>query len=74
MLLCLVNFLAYFEAEETTKEEVEREVQHLKNQVLANEKRLVEEERHLEKCKQVWIGFILFILSRGLFDLIAHLF
>lgn len=49
----LVNFLAFFEAEETNKEEIEIEVQNLKHQTIQNEKRLVEEERHLDKCRQV---------------------
>lgn len=53
VLLNLVNFLAYFEAEETHKEEIEEEVQRIKHQVINNEKRLNEEERYLNKCRQV---------------------
>lgn len=52
VLLNLVNFLAYFEAEETHKEEIEEEVQRIKHQVINNEKRLIEEERYLNKCRQ----------------------
>lgn len=54
VLVALVNFLAYFEAEENNKEEIEAEVQNLKHQTIQNEKRLVEEERYLDKCRQVY--------------------
>jgi hypothetical protein len=53
VLLGLVNFLAYFEAEENNKEDIEAEIQCLKNKTLQNEKLLVDKERHLDKCKQV---------------------
>ncbi len=53
VLLTLVNFLAYFEAEESNKEEIEAEMQALKHQTLQNEKKLEEEERRLDKGKQV---------------------
>ncbi len=53
VLLGLVNFLAYFEAEENNKEEIEAEIQCLKNKTLQYEKHLIEEERYLDKCKQV---------------------
>ncbi|EFX65706.1 hypothetical protein DAPPUDRAFT_264338 [Daphnia pulex] len=52
VLLGLVNFLAYFEAEENNKEDIEAEIQCLKNKTLQYEKLLVEEERYLDKCKQ----------------------
>lgn len=53
VLLSLVNFLAYFEAEENNKEEIEAEIQSLKLKTLQLEKQLIEEERYLDKCKQV---------------------
>lgn len=53
VLLGLVNFLAYFEAEENNKEDIEAEIQCLTNKTLQNEKLLVEKERYLDKCKQV---------------------
>lgn len=53
VLLTLVNFLAYFEAEESNKEEIEAEMQALKHQALQNEKKLEEEERRLDKGRQV---------------------
>lgn len=53
MLLCLTNFLAYFESEEAHKEEIEEAVDKVRNTAIQNEKRLVEEERYLDKCKQV---------------------
>ncbi len=49
----LVNFLAYFEAEEATKEEVEAEIQKLKQRTVQYEKRLLEDEKYLSKCQQV---------------------
>lgn len=52
-LVALVNLLAYFEGEDANLEEVEAEVQNLKHQTIQNEKRLVEEERYLDKCRQV---------------------
>lgn len=62
-LLGLVNFLAFFEAEEGNKEEIEAEVQNLKHLTMQNEKRLVEEERYLDKCRQVEIYEPSFIIS-----------
>ncbi|XP_046640134.1 tropomyosin-like [Daphnia pulicaria] len=52
VFVCLVNFLAYFEAEEATKEEAEAEIQKLKQQTVQYEKRLLEDEKYLSKCQQ----------------------
>jgi hypothetical protein len=52
-LKVLVNFLAYFEAEEGKKEEIESEILNLKQKTIQLEKRLLEEEKHLGKCRQV---------------------
>lgn len=54
VFVCLVNFLAYFEAEEATKEEAEAEIQKLKQQTVQYEKRLLEDEKYLSKCQQVF--------------------
>ena len=54
VLVVLVNFLAYFEAEEGKKEEIELEILNLKQKTIQLEKRLLEEEKHLGKCRQVW--------------------
>lgn len=54
VFVCFVNFLAYFEAEEATKEEVEAEIQKLKQQTVQYEKRLPEDEKYLSKCQQVF--------------------
>ena len=51
--MILVNFLAYFEAEEGTKEEIESEIQNTNQQTIQYEKRLLEEEKYLGKCRQV---------------------
>jgi len=51
ILVCLVNFLAYFEAEETIQESIENEILQTKQQMMQNEKRLNEEQKHLDKCK-----------------------
>lgn len=52
VLATLVNFLAFFEAEEGSKEAVEEEVIRLKQSTASNEKRLLDEERLLGKSKQ----------------------
>ena len=51
----LVNFLAYFESEEGSKEEIEAEVQAIKQQINVKGKQKEEEERHLHQAKQVWL-------------------
>lgn len=53
VLVGLVNFLAYFEAEEANKEQVETEIQNLKQLTIQYEKRLLEDEKYLSKCQQV---------------------
>ncbi len=38
-------------------------MQNLKHQTRQNEKKLEEEERHLDKCKQVLVFVVIFLLS-----------
>jgi hypothetical protein len=45
-LLCLVNFLTYFEAEETTQESNENEILQTKQLMIQNEKQLNKEQKH----------------------------
>jgi len=53
VLSVLVNFLAYYEEQEGLKEQIEGEVQELKMARIQGEKRLSEEMRYLDKCKQL---------------------
>lgn len=53
VLSTLTNFVAFFESEESHKDEIEEEIEKLRNTAIQNEKKLVDEERYLDKCKQV---------------------
>ena len=59
VLVALVNFLAYFEAEEVTKDAVETEIQGLKNRTQQMEKELEDRQRDLNKSHQVSIPIFL---------------
>ena len=72
VLSVLVNFLAYYEEQEGLKEQIEGEVQELKMARIQGEKRLSEEMRYLDKCKQV--SFQLFSSKEKNFHLNFFLF
>ena len=59
VLVALVNFLAYFEAEEVTKDTVETEIQGLKNRTQQMEKELEDRQRDLNKSHQASIPIFL---------------
>ena len=65
--------MAYFEAEENTQESIENEIIQTKQQMMQNEKRLNEEQKHLDKCKMASAKQISFFLLSSPFNRHLHL-